>query len=151
MGKFEQLTGKWYRYKTDLTKEKIYFGLSKNGDVEFDISSGENTAVIDKKDVEQFIDILNKLINSNTLNNIKWTLKNVIDIQCSPGNYDHNPYNHGMANGLILAMSIIEGKTPEYIQTPKHWLKDIKIDKTQDTKESLEQSRKEIDKNKETN
>lgn len=35
----------------------------------------------------------------------------------SRGNADANDYLHGMANGLILALAIVEGKEPEYIKS----------------------------------
>ena len=34
-------------------------------------------------------------------------LKNVVEIQCSPGNVDQGEYMRGMANGLLLAWHII--------------------------------------------
>lgn len=43
-------------------------------------------------------------------------LKNICDIQCSEGNFDVNEYMRGMANGLILAVSIFEGTDPKYIE-----------------------------------
>ncbi len=34
-------------------------------------------------------------------------LRNIVEIQCSEGNYDVNEYMRGMANGLLLAWSIM--------------------------------------------
>lgn len=34
-------------------------------------------------------------------------LKNVVEIQCDVGNWNHNEYMRGMANGLLLAWYII--------------------------------------------
>lgn len=51
-------------------------------------------------------------------------LKAVTAIATAPGNYDARPYLHGMANGLILALAIAEGREPEYLDTPKQWLND---------------------------
>ena len=42
-------------------------------------------------------------------------LKAVTDAASSRGNADANDYLHGMANGLILALAIVEGKQPEYV------------------------------------
>ena len=44
-------------------------------------------------------------------------LKNITKIQCSKGNYDYNEYMRGMANGLILALVIMEDdqSNPEFI------------------------------------
>ncbi len=46
------------------------------------------------------------------------SLINIRDIQCSKGNYDQGEYMRGMANGLIVAVSIMEGKEPKYIEQP---------------------------------
>jgi hypothetical protein len=50
-------------------------------------------------------------------------LKEIRDIQCSDGNFNFDPYMHGMANGLILALSIMTHGKPEYLDAPNEWLK----------------------------
>jgi hypothetical protein len=48
-------------------------------------------------------------------------LKNVLGIACATGNYDANDYMHGMANGLILAFSIMcepYGKEAPFLSKP---------------------------------
>ena len=45
-------------------------------------------------------------------------LKNIKEIQCTKGNYDVDAYMHGLANGLILALAIMEDKDPEFIDAP---------------------------------
>ncbi len=52
-------------------------------------------------------------------------LKEMIKVQCSNGNWNYDPYMHGMANGMICAMALITGKEPEYLEAPKVWLKDL--------------------------
>lgn len=52
------------------------------------------------------------------------SLKELLDVQCSDGNWNHDPYMHGMANGMILALSLFEGGRPEYLEAPKEWGKD---------------------------
>lgn len=54
-------------------------------------------------------------------------LKELTKIQCSNGNWNYDPYMHGMANGMILAVAIIENKNPDYLSAPKKWLIDKKI------------------------
>lgn len=49
-------------------------------------------------------------------------LRDVVAVQCSNGNWNANPYMHGMANGLILALAIMEDKTPQYLDAPEVWL-----------------------------
>jgi len=52
-------------------------------------------------------------------------LRNITGIQCAEGNWNYDPYMHGMANGLILALAIMEEKNPEYLSAPKEWLSGI--------------------------
>jgi len=55
-------------------------------------------------------------------------VRNVTDIQCSDGNWNTREYMRGMANGLILAMSILEEKDPLYKDAPyKDGYKDVEI------------------------
>jgi len=46
-------------------------------------------------------------------------LKDVTDVQTSDGNWNHDAYMHGMANGLILAMAIMGDVKPEYLEAPE--------------------------------
>jgi hypothetical protein len=43
-------------------------------------------------------------------------------IQCLDGNWDWSPYMMGLANGLLLAQSIIKGETPTLLNPPKKWV-----------------------------
>lgn len=51
-------------------------------------------------------------------------LREITKIQCSDGNWNYDSYMYGMANGLILALSLFEGYTPEFLKKPKEWLCD---------------------------
>lgn len=46
------------------------------------------------------------------------SLKNCRDIQRAPGTVDVSEYMRGMANGLILAVSVMEGGDPDYVDAP---------------------------------
>lgn len=52
-------------------------------------------------------------------------LRNATSIQCTDGNWNYGPYMHGMANGLILALSIMEDRPPEFLTAPKRWMSDL--------------------------
>lgn len=52
------------------------------------------------------------------------TLKEMKEVQCRDGNWNCDSYMHGMANGLIFALSLFEGGGPVYLQAPKVWKKD---------------------------
>ncbi len=49
-------------------------------------------------------------------------LKEITAMQCSDGNWNYDPYMHGMANGMIMALSMMEGKEPEFLDAPDEWL-----------------------------
>ena len=49
-------------------------------------------------------------------------LNDLVAIQKTDGNWDYNPYMHGLANGLILAKSIMEDKRPVYLAAPYKWI-----------------------------
>ena len=61
------------------------------------------------------------LINDVIQKRIK-DLKNITNTQCQSGNWDYDPYMHGMANGMILSLSTIEGNNPEFLDAPDQWL-----------------------------
>jgi hypothetical protein len=48
-------------------------------------------------------------------------LQDIINIQCSHGNWNYDPYMQGLANGLIMAKSIFTDETPEFMEAPKVW------------------------------
>ena len=54
-------------------------------------------------------------------------LDEIIKIQCSNGNRNYSPYMYGMANGLLLAKSIITNTEVEYMNQPERWLRDRTI------------------------
>ena len=47
----------------------------------------------------------------------------LLDIQLSNGNWDANPYMHGMANGMIMFhnMAANPGTSPEFKTAPQYW------------------------------
>jgi hypothetical protein len=56
-------------------------------------------------------------------------LRDLVKIQCSDGTWNYDPYMLGMANGMILALALMEKKDPRYLSAPETWLKDV--DETQ--------------------
>jgi len=51
-------------------------------------------------------------------------LEDLLKIQCGDGNWNYDPYMQGMANGMILAMSLFKGVAPEFLDAPEVWGKD---------------------------
>lgn len=55
-------------------------------------------------------------------------LRDLTKIQCTHGNWNYDPYMHGMANGMILALAIMEGTEPKYLDAPDQYLKSKKTE-----------------------
>ena len=53
-------------------------------------------------------------------------LKELLDVQTRDGNWDYDPYMHGLANGLILALSVLMKERPKFLSAPKTWGRDAK-------------------------
>ncbi len=49
-------------------------------------------------------------------------LSRCLEVQLQDGNWNYDPYMHGMANGLLLAEAICAGKDPQYKSAPDKWL-----------------------------
>lgn len=52
-------------------------------------------------------------------------LQDIINVQCSDGNWNYDEYMHGLANGLILSMAIMADVNPVFLEAPEVWLKDL--------------------------
>lgn len=52
-------------------------------------------------------------------------LQELADVRCAHGNWNYDPYMHGMANGLILALATLKGEEVKYLDAPEQWLKDL--------------------------
>lgn len=51
-------------------------------------------------------------------------LQRMVDTQSSTGNWNHDPYMLGMANGLELALATLQDRKPNYLSAPDRWLTD---------------------------
>lgn len=49
-------------------------------------------------------------------------LRESVAVQCSDGNWNYDSYNHGYANGLILAEAIMHDIEPRFLDAPKEWI-----------------------------
>ncbi len=52
------------------------------------------------------------------------SLAEMVAVQCSDGNWNYDPYMHGMANGMIYALALIDDVEPEFLEAPGEWLAD---------------------------
>jgi len=56
------------------------------------------------------------------------SLKQMTDVQCWNGNWNYDGYMHGLANGMIFALALMEDKDPEFLNPPEVWLSDIELE-----------------------
>ena len=54
-------------------------------------------------------------------------LQDLIDVQADAGNWDYDPYMHGMLNGMLLSRCLLDGKDPDFKNAPERWLRDFEI------------------------
>lgn len=54
-------------------------------------------------------------------------LKEALAIQGESGNWNYDSYMHGMYNGMEYAVSLLEGRDPDYREAPSVWLADQEI------------------------
>lgn len=50
--------------------------------------------------------------------------KQITELQGSTGNWNFDPYMHGMYNGMEMIMSIFEEREPQFKEAPEEWLFD---------------------------
>lgn len=65
------------------------------------------------------------MIQTNDLISRIGSLIDLTNIQLQDGNWDYDPYMHGMANGLILALSTLLDVEPDYKEEPIAYLSNI--------------------------
>jgi hypothetical protein len=46
----------------------------------------------------------------------------VLKVQGANGNWDYDPYMHGMYNGMEFILSMFENRSPEFREAPEKWL-----------------------------
>lgn len=51
-------------------------------------------------------------------------LRKLRDVQGTDGNWNYDPYLHGMYNGTEFSLALMEGRDPVYKEAPSEWLSD---------------------------
>lgn len=62
-------------------------------------------------------------LNEDIKENLE-AVQDLLNIQLMDGNWNCDPYMHGMANGMILCMSILRGEVPKFLDAPEEWIFD---------------------------
>lgn len=55
-------------------------------------------------------------------------LRDLVKIQCSDGNWNYSDYMRGMANGLIIALAVMENKEPKFFDALQKYKSDKDAD-----------------------
>ncbi len=76
----------------------------------------------------QRTEILLMMNNDKEIKQRTENLKDMTKVSCMDGTWNYDPYFHGMANGMICALSLIENKEPVFLDAPEIWLGDKKED-----------------------
>ena len=53
------------------------------------------------------------------------SLRDLLAVQGSDGNWNADPYMHGMYNGMELALALLEDREPVFKAAPEVWLVDL--------------------------
>ena len=53
--------------------------------------------------------------------------RKIVDVQLASGNWNYDPYMHGMANGMILLQAMIDEVEPVFLEAPDEWLADREV------------------------
>lgn len=61
-------------------------------------------------------------------------LRHMRDVQGTDGNWNFDPYMHGLYNGLEFALAIMEKREPNFKNAPDEWLGDKKVDSVEAVK-----------------
>lgn len=51
-------------------------------------------------------------------------LEKTIAIQGEHGNWDYDPYMHGVYNGMVFALSLLKSEEPQFRDAPDKWIRD---------------------------
>jgi len=49
-------------------------------------------------------------------------MQEMLEVQGSDGNWNYDPYMHGMYNGMEYMLSMVESREPVFREAPKKWL-----------------------------
>lgn len=53
------------------------------------------------------------------------SLRELVKLERTNGNWNYSQYSLGMANGMILALSVITEEEPEFMSLPEVFLSDL--------------------------
>ena len=100
------------------------FTLPTHTTIGFEVNANENQILRFNGDKAEWVDSPNADADLEKLHQLQERVKQLeelTNIQCDKGTWDYDPYMHGMANGMILALAMMEDVEPEFLSAPKKW------------------------------
>lgn len=67
----------------------------------------------------------NNLMTAKDYESLIKQLEDLTEVACEKGTVDHDPYLHGMANGMIFALSLMQDSEPYYINPPDFYQSEL--------------------------
>lgn len=55
------------------------------------------------------------------------SMRDLMKVQGADGNWNYDPYMHGMYNGMELMFAMAEGREPVFKDAPTEWMKDRNV------------------------
>ena len=86
-----------------------------------DMKMNDREIILELKKILEVKELSSIIEHAKFLKKAIESLKRTTEMQCSKGNWDYSDYMMGMANGLILALAIMEDTDPEYLDAPEVW------------------------------
>jgi len=88
------------------------------------ISTGEQERQFKSEEHREMVEDAEESTEQDKIQQAIQTLRDLTQIQCSDGNWNYDEYMHGMANGMLFALSLFESGEPKYLDAPDVWLRD---------------------------
>lgn len=118
----------FYHFTSEEEPEPVlvhgYFCSDMGGQFVFGFNTYDGGMLLPLSDLRADTVVTPVNITEQVLFNGVSTLEDLLKIQCSDGNWNYDPYMHGMANGMLLAMSLFKGGECQYMEAPPQWLRD---------------------------
>ncbi len=103
-----------------------YFCSDLDGEFVFGFNTYDGGGLIKLPEISDDTEIKPIFINKK---DVIAKLKELVNVQCSDGNWNYDSYMHGMANGMIFSLSVVEDskEAPKYLEDPDEYIRNENI------------------------
>ncbi|WNF07462.1 hypothetical protein [Brevibacillus borstelensis] len=70
------------------------------------------------------VDVSDALTGLKALSGRVAKANEMLAVQGASGNWNYDPYMHGLYNGMEFAIALVEGREPAFRSSPDEWLRD---------------------------